>query len=100
MQYDRGPKHTAKIVIYLIQAAEINVLDWPSQSSDLNPIENLWSEFKRRVQQRKPQNLADLEAVCKYELFKITPNYCSNLIENYGNRLQQVIQQKGHSIRH
>ena len=33
-QHDRDPKHTAKIVTNWLQAAKINVLDWPSQSPD------------------------------------------------------------------
>ena len=30
--------------------AEIYVLDWPENSPNLNPIENLWSNLKSRLQ--------------------------------------------------
>lgn len=99
-QHDRDPKHTAKIVTNWLQTAKINVLEWPSQSPDLNPIENLWSEFKRMIHRRKPQNLTELETVCNEEWLNITPEYCFNLIKNYSKRLQQVIERKGHTIDH
>ena len=38
-----------------------NVLEWPSQSPDLNPIKNLWYDLKIAVHKRNPSNLNELE---------------------------------------
>ena len=39
IQMDNDPKHTAKATQEFIKAKKWNILEWPSQSPDLNPIE-------------------------------------------------------------
>ncbi len=72
----------------------IIVLEWPSQSPDLNPIENLWRELKVGVAKHQPWNLNDLERICKEEWDKIPPEMCANLVANYKKHLTSVITNK------
>ncbi len=69
---------------------------WPSQSPDLNPIENLWRELKVRVAQRQPQNITALEEICMEEWAKIPATVCENLVKTYRKHLTSVIANKGY----
>ncbi len=40
-QHDNDPKHTSNLVKEYLNEQEYQVLDWPPQFPDLNPIENM-----------------------------------------------------------
>ena len=92
---DHDPKHTSKVVAKWLKDNKVEVLVWPSQSPDLNPIEDLWAELKKRVQARRPTNLTQLHQLCQEEMAKIHPTYCGKLVEGHPTRLTQVKQFKG-----
>lgn len=48
-QQDLAPCHASKMVKKFFADKGIQCLDWPGNSPDINPIENLWSICKTRL---------------------------------------------------
>ncbi|KAI4873299.1 hypothetical protein NFI96_000469 [Prochilodus magdalenae] len=98
-QQDNDPKHCSKSTNAFMQRNKYNVLEWPSQSPDLNIIENLWCHLKRAVYARKSSNLNELEMFCKEEWSKIPSATIQTLIRSFRKRLEAVISAKGGSTK-
>ena len=62
---DNDPKHTSKVVVKWIKDNKVKVLEWASQSPDLNPIENSWAELKKHLRTRRPTKEGLLTASVK-----------------------------------
>jgi transposase len=98
LQQDNDPKHTSRVAKEFLQENVPTVMDWPSNSPDLNPIENLWSVLKRNVELRQPRNIGELESFMKEEWSKIPQDIIKNLVGSMKERCRLVIENNGERI--
>ena len=96
-QHDNDAKHKARSVQEWLNQQPFEVLEWPPQSPDLNPIEHLWAWLKRRLNQyeRPPSGMIELWERVQAEWDKIDTEVCLKLVESVPNRVNAVLKAKG-----
>ncbi len=94
-QQDLAPAHSAKAISTWFKDHGIPVLNWPANSPDLNPIENLWGIVKRKMRYARPNNAEELKATIRATWALITHAQCHRLIDSMQRRIAAVIHVKG-----
>jgi hypothetical protein len=64
------------------------------------PNQHLWSSLKRKMSNHNPKDLDELWNSLKIEWTNIQKHECKKLVDNYSNRLPEVIKQKGGPTRY
>ena len=96
-QQDNDPKHTSKMAQAWFKDHGFNVMKWPAQSPDLNPIEHLWHHIKTKLggYEEPPKGIHELWEQVETEWEKIEAGVCQNLIESMPRRVEAVWKAKG-----
>lgn len=100
-QQDGATCHTSVSTRNYLQHKAIRVVnDWPAQSADLSPIENLWDLLKEKVMNRKPANVEDIWRFAEEEFYLLPCSYISTLYSSMPCRLKAVLKAKGGNTRY
>ena len=57
---NNAPCHTAKSVKTFLSEEDVTVIEWPAESPDMNPIENVWKLQQKRPKENNPRNVEKL----------------------------------------
>ncbi len=99
-QQDNAKPHTADITTAWLRSRRVRVLNWPACSPDLSPIENIWRIIKRKINQRLPRTLQQLEIYIRQEWDQIPTPKLQKLITSMPRRLQTVLKRRGDATHH
>lgn len=94
-QQDNDPKHTSKHARDYFNTNDIQVMLWPAQSPDLNPIENLWSYMKAVVARHTPKNVRELKELLIRCWNEIPSEYTAKLVDSMPRRIEAVLRVNG-----
>lgn len=95
LQEDNDPKHRSRLCTEWKRQNGITTLDWPSQSPDANPIENVWAAMKAKLREKRVFNLKQLSRHLR-EIWRSLPEtMAENLVESMPRRCQAILDNKG-----
>ncbi|GET04955.1 transposable element Tcb1 transposase isoform X2 [Rhizophagus clarus] len=86
LQQDNDLKHISCVAKDFIARNSINIIDWPSNSLNLNPIGNVWTIMKNNVEKRMPKNISELTKFLTEEWDTILQIMINNLIMSMRTR--------------
>lgn len=101
-QQDNATAHTARATREFLNQNNVDMLDWPSKSPDLSPIEHVWDELGRRVRMRRPQpqNLLQLATALEEEWNNIPGHVIQRYVSSMRRRCVAVLNAGGGHTRY
>jgi len=96
-QQNLTPCHKSKSTKNWLTERNIEILPWSANFSDLNPIENVWNDIKKAIENEKvlPRTKAKLKSVITRVWDNFLGNTIDKLIISMLRRCAEVIRQKG-----
>jgi len=101
--HDNAPAHSSRYTKGFIcenEQINLNVMEWPPNSPDLNPIENLWSAIKRKVYENGKQynSIDSLWKKIKEAFRSVDKNQILKLTNSVDERILKIIETGGRKI--
>jgi len=102
LQQDHSSIHDSHVFQeWLSRQAYVELIDWPPRTPDVNPIENMWSEVKRTMQETwpvlPPRNSDELWVLVSdtWDEVASSQHYIRSLIESMTQRMKSVVEAQG-----
>lgn len=95
LQEDNDPKHRSRLCKAWKEENGVTTMDWPSQSPDANPIENVWGIMKSQLAGKPVHDLKQLARAIRKIWRSLSVDYAQKLVESMPNRCEAILQNDG-----
>jgi hypothetical protein len=92
---DNDPKHKSREVQTWLHNKGIACIDFPPYSPDLNPIEHLWADLARRIEEHQDTTMEQLQDRVEAEWQATSVEFLRTLVHSMPARCQAVIEAEG-----
>ncbi|GFS95985.1 transposable element Tcb2 transposase [Trichonephila clavipes] len=97
---DNAPCHRTVAAEQLLESEDIERMDWPARSPDLNPIEHVWDFLGRRLAARtlRPVTIREIRLALQDEWAAVPQQLIDTLILSMGRRCETCLAVRGEVI--
>jgi transposase len=99
-QHDNAPCHRSASTVSFLEDHNICLLDWPANSPDANPIENLWHIIKSKITTLGLLNAEELWSEIQNIWYNIPSTICRNLVDSMPRRVANILKMKGFATKY
>ena len=97
---DRAPCHKHQSVTTFLAEKKIKRMEWPGNSPDLNPIENVWANMKRRLRDTDVSTRPKMIRAVRKVWRETSRVELKNLAQSMPRRIQEVLEREGGSSKY
>lgn len=95
-QQDNASCHVSKSSREFMALRNIHPIEWPPNSPDLNPIENVWGWMKQELSMMILKDYDDSTRKIESLWDQLTHEYLTSLIDSMDDRINQCIKSNGY----
>jgi len=100
LMQDNASCHTSRSTHDWLENMNIRVIDWPPNSPDLNPIENVWGMMKIIISHEEPIGMGPFKQIVRDVWAQIDHDKLESFLKSMPQRIEKVIAAKGLTIKH
>ena len=99
---DNAPAHRAHRTRYFLAQEQVEVMDWPPCSPDMNPIEHLWDQMGKKLRRIEvlPRNLVELRAAVLQAWDQVDDERLGRLVDSMPRRVRALRNARGGNTRY